>query len=67
MQRSKKFEYQQKKLKNAGTVSVVELHFNKVIRKMLRACGYFLKISSLRNFTKFPFNRRYKLTGCRVI
>ena len=66
MQRSKKYEYQQKKLKNTGTVSVVELHFNKVIKKisafynsaetLLRACGYFLKISSSRNITKFPFN-----------
>ena len=77
MQRSKKFEYQEKKLKNTGTVFVVELHFKKVIRKisafcnsaetLLRACGYLVKISSSRNFTKFSFNRSYKLTGCKVI
>ena len=77
MQRSKKFEYQQKKSKNAVRVSVVKSHFNKVIRKLsafcnsaetlLRASWYFLKISSSINFTKFPFNQSYKLTGCKVI
>ena len=59
----------------AGTGSVVESLFSKVTGKISAFCNsaealsrtrwHFLKISSSRNFTKFPFNRSYKLTVYR--